>query len=141
MRGQSPCDLSLVFHGAVVLALGQLGGFAFFRAIRRAPDDPGTGRWRMSHAACSAGAVLLIALGPVAPHLALGPTGSALFAGSSIASTYAMCVGTIVAAASGGRGTDARGPWTNRVVYGLYVLGAFGSTLAASLLLYGAAAA
>jgi hypothetical protein len=136
-----PCDLALVFHGAVVLLLGQVAGYVFFRAIRRAPESARTGMWRMSHAACSAGAVLLIALGPVAPRLALAPAASALFAGSMVFSTYALCLGTVVAGASGHRGTDARPPWPNRVVHGLYVLGALGSTVAGLLLAYGAGAA
>jgi hypothetical protein len=125
------CSLPLVFHGAVVLLVSQIAGYAYFRALRR---DANAERWRMSHSACSAGAVFLIALAPVVPRLA----SSTLLVPSLVASTYAFCIGTVIAGVSGQRGLSAG---SNVVVYGLYLAGALGSTLAALLLLYGAARA
>jgi hypothetical protein len=134
------CDLTLVLHGALVLLLAQFTGYAFFRAIN-ACDLPGpeVGMWRMSHAACSAGAVLLIALGPVVPHLRLGPTPGVLLRYALIMSTHALCVGTVVAAWSGHRGTRPRGPMSNFTAYVLYLIGAIGSTVSALIFAYGAA--
>jgi hypothetical protein len=135
------CNLSLVLHGAVILLLGQIAGYAFFRAINRAKDATRVGMWRMSHAATSVGAVLLLALGPVVPHLRLGPSVTTFLVATLIASTYALCLGTIAAGMSGHRGTRAMKPWPNALVYGLYLLGALGSTASGVLLLYGAALA
>ena len=45
---------------------------------------------------------------------------------------------TIVAGISGHRGTERSKPWPNALVYGLYVVGAVGSTVGGVLLLYGA---
>lgn len=127
-------NLALIVHGALVLVLAQAIGFAFFRSIQR---DTAVQLWRMSHAATSAGAVFLIALGPVLPHLVLAPVPEALVADALIGSTYLLAAGTIVAAASGQRGTSARPPWPNRIVFVLYVAGAIISTLAALALLFG----
>jgi hypothetical protein len=136
----SACDLSLVLHGAILLLLSQVAGYAFFRAINR--RDPETiGMWRMSHAACSAAAVLLIALGPVAPHLRLRHELAVLLDGALIGSSYAFCVGTVIAASSGHRGTKPRGPAANVAVYVLYVVGAVASTLSALVFAWGAASA
>lgn len=136
------CNVPLVFHGSVVLLLSQFAGYAFFRALNR-PDAPSpkADMWRMSHAACSAGAILLFALGPVVPHLRLSERGGTLLVLTLIGSTYAFCLGTVVAGVSGHRGLQRQGPWTNRVVYLLYVAGAMGSTVAGVVLLYGAAGA
>ena len=111
-RRGTMCDLRFVLHGGIILMLSQLGGFVFARAIRSGDSD----RWRMSHAACSAGGVLLIALAPVAPHLAIGTT---LLASLWIGSTYALCVGTVVAAITGRRGIESGGPPMNQIVYAL----------------------
>ena len=125
------CDLTFVLHGGIILMLSQLAGFAFARAIRSGNSD----RWRMSHAACSAGGISLVALAPVVPHLAVDATG---FAVAWIGSTYALCVGTVIAALSGHRGIESGPPLVNRAVYALYLIGAFGTTVATAALIYGA---
>jgi hypothetical protein len=136
------CSMPLVLHGAVVLVVSQITGYAFFRALRGAErGDAKAERWRMSHAACSAGAVLLFALAPIVPRLRLAQAASTVLVASLVASTYAFSLGTVVAGVSGQRGLRAGGPSPNVAVYALYLAGALGSTLAALLLLYGAARA
>ncbi|HEY3815892.1 MAG TPA: hypothetical protein VGL81_01915 [Polyangiaceae bacterium] len=134
------CNLALVLHGAIVLLLGQAAGYAFFRAINASPQDAARiGMWRMSHAATSMGAVLLLALAPVVPRLDAASGLSAFLVAVLIASTYALSLGTIAAGFSGHRGTTAKGPWSNVLVYGLYLAGALGSTAGGLVLLYVAA--
>lgn len=136
---EGACNIPLVLHGTIVLLLSQVAGYAFFRAIAGAQHEgPRTGMWRMSHAACSAGAVFLIALGPVVPHLSLVPLPAAVVVDALIASTYALCLGTLVAGWSGHRGVRPVGPWSNLAVYVLYLAGALGSTLSGLALLWGA---
>lgn len=136
------CNVALVLHGAIVLLLAQLAGFVLFRAINASPQDATrTGMWRMSHSATSMGAVFLVALGPVVPHLRLAPPLGAFLVTALIGSTYALCLGTIAAGFTGHRGTRARGPSANVLVYFLYVVGALGSTVAGIVLLVGAARA
>ncbi len=134
-----------MLNGCVLLLLSQAVGYAFLWAIRRQPA-PAAGeraagtveRWRMSHAATSAGALFLLVLGPVAPHLRLGPAAARLLDALVIVSTYGLCLGTVVAGFSGQRGTQLRHPWPNLLAYALYLVGAVGSTAAGGLLLYGA---
>jgi hypothetical protein len=134
------CNLALVFHGAVVLLLSQFAGYAFFRVLRGGEEAnaKAAAMWRMSHSACSAAAVFLIALGPVVPHLHLTPIPVALLIDMLIVSTYAFCMGTVIAALSGHRGTRPARPWSNVAVYGLYVIGALCSTISGFVFLYGA---
>jgi len=134
----SGCNMAMVFHGAIILLLSQLAGYAFFRAINKQSQER-TAMWRMSHAASSAGAVFLIALGPVVPHLHLTRLTGPVLVASLIFSTYALCLGTVVAAASGARGTRPRLPWPNLLAYALYVVGALGSSVAGLVLLFAAA--
>jgi hypothetical protein len=141
-NASAACNLTLVVHGAIVLLLANLAGYVFFRVINASPADATrTNMWRMSHAATSTAAVFLLALGPIVPHLHLDPMPVWFFVGVTIGSTYALCLGTLLAGASGHRGTKLRRPWSNLVVYVLYVLGALGSTVAGIALLYGAVGA
>ena len=135
---EAACDIPLVLHGAIVLLLGQVAGYLFFRALRASPDGARAGMWRMSHAACSAGAVLLLAMAPVVPHLRLAPLSAIAVVDTAVVSTYALCGGTLVAAFSGQRGLRPRPPLSNQVVYLLYVVGALSSTVSA-LALFAAA--
>jgi hypothetical protein len=144
-------DFLLVLNGCVILVLSQAVGYAFLWAIRRQPAPaageravatvatvPTVERWRMSHAATSAGALFLLVLGPIAPHLRLGPAAARWLDALLIVSTYGLCLGTVVAGFSGQRGTQLGRPWPNLLTYALYVIGAVGSTAAGGLLLYGA---
>jgi hypothetical protein len=136
------CNIPLIVHGSIILLLSQGAGYAFLFAINTASQESTkTGMWRMSHAACSAGAVFLIALGPVVPHLHLTPSAAAFLVHALIVSTYALCLGTVVAGISGHRGTRFRLPWSNLITCVLYLVGALGSSLAGLVLLYGAARA
>jgi hypothetical protein len=128
---EGSCNLPLVLHGSVILLLGQFAGYAFFRALNASPDGARAGMWRMSHAACSTGAILLIAMAPVLPHLRLARFPTTLVVDTTVVSTYALCVGTVVAGLSGQRGLQPRGSVSNRVVYMLYIVGALGSTISA----------
>jgi hypothetical protein len=58
----------LVLHGSLVLLSGFLGGIFFARAIKR---EKGEVAWRVVHAGASMGGIMLIALGPAIPQLAL----------------------------------------------------------------------
>src|SRR5262249_47760653 len=132
-------NVPLILHGGVVLLLSQLAGYAFFNAIRsESTPTEKSAMWRMSHSACSAGAVFLIALGPVVPHLRLEPIPPAFLVDTLVVSTYALCVGTFVAGFSGHRGTRPRPSGANLVVYALYLVGALGSTVSGVVFVYGA---
>ena len=136
------CNLELVFHGAVILIVSQIAGFALLFAINARQDASAkVALWRMSHSACSAGAVFLIALAPVVSHLRLSPPVAAFVVDALVVSTYGLCLGTVVAGASGHRGTRLRGPWPNLIACVFYLVGVLGSTVSGLLLLYGAARA
>jgi hypothetical protein len=133
------CDIRLVVHGAIILLLSQLAGFAFLFSINaKQQNSEKTGMWRMSHAASSAGAVFLMALAPILPQLRLTMLSVELLAASLVVSTYGLCLGTVVAGFSGHRGTRLRLPWPNLLACLLYLVGVLGSVIGGPLLLYGA---
>ena len=136
-------DLLLILHGCIILLISQVAGYAFFFALRgKKPEVPGertaAERWRMSHAACSAGAVFLLVLGPIAPHLRLEAAAARWLDGLLIVSTYGLCLGTVVAGFSGHRGMTPRGPWPAVLANIFYIIGVLGSTAGGLLLMYGA---
>lgn len=140
------CNIPMIFHGSIVLLLSQFAGYAFLWAINTSNkslqppqhESAKVNQWRMAHSACSAGAVFLIALGPVVPHLRLTAPTAGFLVDALIVSTYAFCLGTIVAGISGNRGTRLRLPWSNLITTLLYLVGALGSTISGLVLMYGA---
>jgi hypothetical protein len=142
MPGAGACNIALVLHGCVILIVSQVAGYALLFAINARRDESAkVALWRMSHSACSAGAVFLIALAPVVSHLDLSPSLAAFLVEALVVSTYGLCLGTVVAGASGHRGTRLRLPWPNLVACLLYLVGVLGSTVSAIVLVYGAARA
>jgi hypothetical protein len=139
MRAAGACDIKLVFHGCIVLLISQLAGYALLFAINaRQNEIAKVARWRMSHAATSVGAIFLIALAPVVSQLELGPGLAAFLVDALIVSTYALSLGTVVAGASGHRGTQLLRPWSNLIAWLLYMVGVLGSTASCLVLTYGA---
>jgi FtsH-binding integral membrane protein len=126
----------LVLHGSLVLLSGFLGGIFFARAIKR---ENGEVAWRVVHAGASMGGIMLIALGPAIPQLALPPWEASLIAWSLIVGIEVFVVGMVLAAVSGKRGLTRRGDTTNRLVWALYTLGSILTLVGCTALAWGAA--
>ena len=128
----------LVLHGSLVLLAGFLGGMFFARAIKR---ENGEVAWRVVHTGASMGGIMLIALGPAIPQLALPPWAASLIAWSLIIGVEVFVAGMVLAAFSGKRGLSRRGDTTNRLVWALYMLGSTLTLVGSTALAWGAATA
>ena len=128
----------LALHGAVVLMVGLLGGLAFARAIQNGGREVA---WRVVHSGGSMAGVLLLALAGVWRLVALPAWGQLLLAGLLAAGTYALVIGMVIAAWTGGRGLSRGGSRANRAVYALYVVGTAATLAGGALLIVGLALA
>lgn len=127
----------LILHGSLVLLAGFLSGGFFARAIKR---DQGEVAWRVVHVGTSMGGIMLIALGPAIPQLALPPWEAGLIAWSLILGVEVFVAGMVLAAVSGRRGVSRGGDTTNRVVWALYMVGSTLTLVGCAALARGAAA-
>ena len=128
----------LVLHGSVVLLAGFIGGMFFARAIKR---EHGEVAWRVVHAGASMGGVMLVALGPAVPQLALSAWEAGIIGWSLIAGVELFVVGMVLAAISGRRGLSRRGGATQRTVWAFYMLGSALTLIGCVALVWGAARA
>ena len=131
----------LILHGSIVLLVGFLSGAGLGSAVVKGKSEATMRAWRVAHSGIVMGGVLLLALGPVVPHLRIGASALALLVWSFVASAYAFAVVLPVGAHYGYRGLSPAPPFLNRVVYAGNMIGAAGSLVGALLLVWGASAA
>ena len=131
-------QMQVLFHGTVLVLAAMLSGVPLAAAI---VDDAGREvihAWGVTHASLASAGILLIAIAGVARQLVLPGRQGGLFTWTLVLSTYALCMGLVVSAASGHRGMTLAGPALNVVLYGLNIAGVLGALGAGVLLARGA---
>lgn len=134
----NPASSHLVFHGAIVLLFGLLLGAPYARAIKRNVAAHIVNSWRVAHLSLPIGATLMFAIAAVLPSLMVDVFVKWVIAIALIVSAYGFCFSTPLAALSGERGLSFGGKWLGKWVYIGNMIGAWGSIIAASVLLYAA---
>lgn len=133
--------LRVVFHGALLVVLGMLVGFAFHHAIT-AGSEPDTQRaWRVAHTSLVGGGVLYLAFAAVAQYLLLSPRVAAFAVWSLVVAAYAFAFGFVVGPAVGARGLEAIGPPLHVLVFGVLAVGLSLLLIAGCIVLWGSYAA
>jgi hypothetical protein len=128
----------LILHGGIVLLVGLLSGAGLGSAINRGKSEATVRAWRVAHSGIVLGGVMLLALGPVMPHLRLGAAALTALVWSWVASSYAFAIVLPLGAHYGYRGLSGGPPFMNRVVYAGNIIGAAGSLVGTLLLVWGA---
>jgi hypothetical protein len=134
-------QVRLLFHGAMVLLGGMLSGLPLAVAIVDGWGPDAVRAWAVTHSSLVSAGILLIALGAAGDHLAVSARTAALFVQTMVGSTYVLCVGLVVSAATGMRGLTPGGTALNTVLHVANVVGVLGALIAGVLLVRGAAAA
>jgi hypothetical protein len=124
----------LALHGALVLAVILVAGLFLYRAILRDGNVPG---WHLLHSGGSGRAVLLLALAGALRWIALPDWQLTLFVWLTILFVWTSVLAMLIVAATGQRGFGWRGPFSNKVAFGLYVVGTVAVFPAAFLLVAG----
>lgn len=124
----------LALHGAIVLIVSVVGGFLLYRAIVGSSREP---QWHLLHAGGTARGIMLIALAGTLDLLDLGAGLLTVFVWLSIFFVWTSTLAMLIAAVTGDRGLRFDGSIANRLVYGLYAVGAVAILPAGVLLVYG----
>ena len=133
--------LRLVFHGALLVVLGMLVGFAFHRAITEGAGPDTQRAWRVAHTSLVGGGALYLAFAAVGQYLLLSPRAAAFTIWSLVIAAYAFAFGFVVGPAIGARGLEAIGPPLHVLVFGVLAVGLFLLLIAGCMFLWGSYAA
>ena len=91
----------LVFHGAIVLLIGNLCGIPLGKAASSGSSEAALHAWRVAHSGLVATGVLLIAVGSALRLVGLGAAAASWLVWSLLASAYGGVLALVLAAATG----------------------------------------
>jgi hypothetical protein len=126
----------LAFHAAVILLIGLLYGAPYARSIKRGAPAQVINSWRVAHLSIPLGAALMFGVAAVLPSFAVNTAIKWSIVGALLASSYAFCISTPLAAITGNRGLASGDKGLARLVYLGNIVGAGSSLVAAVLLVF-----
>lgn len=105
-RGQAAI---LVFHGALLLLVGNLAGLPFSVAIEEDWGPDAVRAWRVAHTSLVMGAVLYVAIGAARSYVALPRWAASLLVWLLVGTAYVFSSALFLGASIGARGLAATG--------------------------------
>ena len=129
-------SLQLLFHGAIVLLIGQLSGMPYGSAITKKKSEEIVRAWRVAHSGLSMGGTTMIAFAAVLNLLDTSAIALSILVWSSIISGYGFSVALPYGAWVGHRGLAVGKTIENKIVYLGNILGATGSLVSTLALIF-----
>ena len=117
---------ALVMHGAIVILLGLLVGFAYANAITDGGGAEAERAWRTAHLEGLLNGMLVVLLGAASPQLTFEGSEERWFRLGAIATGYGNVLAAALAALAGVRGLAPGGPLANWAVFALFTLAVVG---------------
>ena len=130
-------SLQLLFHGAIVLLIGQLLGIPYGSAINQKKGEEVVRAWRVAHSALSMGGTTMIAIAAAIDLLDVNTIFLAILVWSLVVSGYGFCVALPCGAWVGERGLTVGKTIKNKIVYVGNIFGAVGSLVGVFALICG----
>lgn len=128
-------SLQLLFHGAIVLLIGQLLGIPYGSAINKKKDEEVVRAWRVAHSALSMGGTTTIAIAAAIDRLDVNNILLAILVWSLVISGYGFCVALPYGAWVGERGLSVGKTIKNKIVFAGNIFGALGSLVGVGALI------
>ena len=128
-------SLQLLFHGAIVLLIGQLSGIPYGSAITKNKGKDVARAWRVAHSGLSMGGTTMIAIAAAINQLEINAIALDILVWSSIISGYGFCLALPYGAWVGERGLEVGKTFENKIVYLGNIVGAWGSLVSTTALL------
>ncbi len=111
----------LVFHGALLLLVGNLTGLSFALAIQEGWGEHAVRSWRVTHTSLLMGGILYVATGLARGHIALPARASAFMVRAMVVTAYVFSTALILGASIGARGLSESGPPLHVLVFIAFV--------------------
>ena len=134
---QMNLSLQLSFHGAIVLLIGLLSGIPYGSAINQNQSECVIRAWRVAHSGLAMGGTTMIAIAAVINQLEMNAIVLNILVWSSVVSGYGFCLALPYGAWIGHRGLAVGKTIESNVVYLGNIVGAWGSLVSASTLIFG----
>ena len=129
-------SLQLLFHGAIVILVGQLSGIPYGSAIKRKKDEEVVRGWRVAHSGLSMGGTTMIAFAGAITLLDINTIALSILVWSSVISGYGFCLALPYGAWVGHRGLSVGKTIENKIVYLGNMVGATGSLISTLTLIF-----
>ena len=129
-------SLQLLFHGAIVLSIGQLSGIPYGSAIAMKKDEDLVRAWRVAHSGLSMGGTTMIAIAAALNLLDTNAIALSIVVWSSVISGYGFCLALPYGAWVGHRGLTVGKTIENKLVYAGNMVGATGSLVSTLALIF-----
>ena len=129
-------SLQLLFHGAIVLSIGQLSGIPYGSAINQKKDEEVVRAWKVAHSGLSMGGTTMIAFAGAINLLDINTIALSILVWSSIISGYGFCVALPYGAWVGHRGLSVGKTIKNKIVYTGNIVGVTGSLISTLALIF-----
>ena len=109
--------LQLLFHGAIVLIIGQLSGIPYGSAITKKKSEEVVRAWRVAHSGLSMGGTTMIAIAAAIGQLNVNAIALNILVWSSVLSGYGFCLALPYGAWVGDRGLAVGKTVNSNIVY------------------------
>lgn len=129
-------SLQLLFHGAIVLLIGQLSGIPYGSAINQKKDEEVVRAWRVAHSVLSMGGTTIIAIAAAIDRSDINTIFLAILVWSLVVSGYGFCVALPYGAWVGERGLTMDRTIKSKIVFAGNMCGAIGSLVGVSVLIF-----
>jgi len=126
----------LVFNGSLVILGGLLIGFPLRFAIVKKKEET-VNAWRVAHSVLVMDGLMMIVVGLILPYLILDRWAIWILVWSLIVAGYGFVVAFTLGAWKGLRGLTPNPYGINTVLCGAHVIGAFGSLIGITIIIYG----
>lgn len=127
----------LLFHGAIIVALGLVAGFPFWLAIIGNREATRIRAWRVAHTTVLMDGLLLWVVASLEPHVNLSVAFWTMAVLALVVSAYGFVFALIVGAWAGERGLKPVPAGVNSLFFVGHAVGATGAIVGVGLLLCG----
>ena len=110
-------SLQLLFHGAIVLIIGQLSGIPYGSAITQQKGEEAEKAWKVAHSGLSMGGTTMIVIAAAIGQLNVNAIALNILVWSSVLSGYGFCLALPYGAWVGHRGLAVGKTVNSNIVY------------------------
>jgi hypothetical protein len=127
----------LVFHGALLLLIGNLVGFPFASAIEADWGPEAVRAWRVAHTSLVLGGALYVAMGAARSFVVLPRRAASWLVWLLVSTAYVFPAALVLGASIGARGLSGAGPPLHVLVFVAFTLSVLAILVASVLFLWG----
>jgi hypothetical protein len=128
----------LIFHGVIIILIGLFSGLIYWQTIIRSKRPEVIRGWRIAHVFLVIEGMFIVVVGLIIPHLVLSDLAVRVLVWTIASSGYGFAWAFLGGAWKGYRGLTPKPYGLNTILFLGHFVGAGGSLIGITLVLYGA---